>query len=305
MAFPVRVMPLFPYQTVHRLGRGIGWLCYWLLGKPRRIALANLDVAFRDSKTRGEKNRIARASFQSFGATMLGLFWTARLTPALSKTLVEFPDDSLQLVRDDLARGKGVIFVMMHYGDWEMVGLTMALHDLHITSVTKLMRNAALEQVFSRLRTRTGNNFVYGPHAMLRLRKALKHKDCIGLLIDQQVGPRSGGIWCDFFGLPVLTSSAIARLALHSGAAIVSSVAYPLPDGRTRIDCREIPYQLSGNDEADIQTISQQCLRACETIVRDRPEHWLWSYKRWKNRPCPERGLYPEYSRPFVSQHPA
>ena len=305
MAFPVRVMPLFPYQTVRRLGRGMGWLCYWLLGKQRRIALANLDVAFRETKSRGEKNRIARASFQSFGATMLGLFWTARLTPALGRTLVEFPDDGLQLVRDDLARGKGVIFIMMHYGDWEMVALTMALHDLRITGVTKLMRNAALEQVFSRLRARTGNNFVYGPHAMLRLRKALKHKDCIAMLIDQQVGPRSGGIWCDFFGLPVLTSSAIARLALHSGAAIVSSVAYPLPDGRTRIDCREIPYQLTGNDEADIQTISQQCLRACETIVRDQPEHWLWSYKRWKNRPCRERGLYPDYSRPLVSQHPA
>ena len=186
-----------------------------------------------------------------------------------------------------------------------MVGLTMALHDLHITGVSKLMRNDALEQVFSRLRTRTGNHFVYGPHAMLRLRKALKQKDCIGMLIDQQVGPGSGGIWCDFFGLPVLTSSAVARLALRSGAAIVSSVACPLPDGRTRINCREIPYQLTGNEEADIQAISQQCLRFCESVVRDRPEHWLWSYKRWKNRPCPERGLYPDYSRPLALQNPA
>jgi lauroyl/myristoyl acyltransferase len=68
---------------------------------------------------------------------------------------------------------------------------------------------------------------------------------------------------------------------------------------KTRIDCQEFPYQPSGNNQADIQTISQRCLDFCEAVIRDRPEHWLWSYERWKARPHSEQGRFPAYSRQY------
>jgi KDO2-lipid IV(A) lauroyltransferase len=295
----VWVIPFFPYQTVRHIGRCVGWLSYWFLGGQRRIALANLDVAFGDARTRSEKARIARASFQSFGATMLGLFWSVRLTRATAKQFVDVPDNSLQLLRDCLARGRGIIFVMMHYSDWELLGLTLGLHEIPITVVVKRMRNPVMERIFVRLRSQSGHHVVSGSHAMMRMLKTLRHAGSAALLIDQHVGVHSGGTWCDFFGLPVLTCSTVGQLELLSGAAIVTSVAHPLPDGRIRIDCQELLHQPSGNDQADIQTISQQCLEFCETVIRDHPEHWLWSYKRWKTRPHQELGRYPVYSRQF------
>ena len=293
------VIPFFPYRVVRRIGRSLGWLCYWLLGGQRRTALANLDVAFGDARTRSEKARIARASFQTFGAAMLGLFWSARLTPALTKQIVEVHDSSLQLIRDCMARGKGVIFIMMHYGDWELQGPAFGFREIPLTVIAKRMRNPALERIFVKLRSQWGHRVVAGPYAMLRVLKTLKRGGCAAILIDQHVGLRSGGTWCDFFGLPVLTNSTIGQLELRSGAAIVTSIAHPLPDGRIRIDCREFPYQPSGNDQADIQTISQQCLNFCEGVIRDHPEHWLWSYKRWKARPHSELGRFPAYSRQY------
>ena len=294
-------VPFLPYHAVRRVGRGIGWLSYWFLGRQRRIAVANLDVAFGDTKTRLQKKRIARASFQSFGATMLGLFWSARLTPALARQIVEVHDSSLRLIHDCLARGKGVIFIMMHYGDWELLGLALGFQEIPMTIVAKRMHNPALERIFVRLRSRSGNRIVAGRHAMIRVLKTLKHAGCAALLIDQHVGLRSGGTWCDFFGLPVLTCSTIGRLELLSGAAIVASIAHPLPGGKIRIDCQELPFRSSGNDQADIHTLSQRCLDLCENTIRGQPEHWLWSYKRWKARPYSELGRYPKYSRPFVA----
>jgi lauroyl/myristoyl acyltransferase len=269
------------------------------MGGQRRTALANLDVAFGGAKTRREKTCIARASFQSFGATMLGLFWSVRLTRAKANQIVDVPHDSLQLLHECAARGRGIIFVMMHYADWELLGLTLGLHEIPITVVTKRMRNPALERIFARLRSQSGHSVVNGSHAMYRMLKTLKHAGCAALLIDQHVGLGSGGTWCDFFGLPVLTCSTVGQLELLSGAAIVTSIAHPLPDGRIRIDCREFPYQPSGNDQADIQTISQHCLDFCEAVIRDHPEHWLWSYKRWKARPHSEQGRFPAYSRQY------
>lgn len=295
----LRVIPLFPYHAVRRIGRCLGWLSYWFLAGQRRIALANLDVAFGDARTRLEKARIARASFQSFGAAMLGLFWSARLTPALTQQLVELNGSSLQLIRDCTARGKGVIFIMMHYGDWELQGPAFGFHEVPLTIIAKRMRNPALERIFLKLRSQRGHRVVAGPFAMLNVLKTLKRGGCAAVLIDQHVGVRSGGTWCDFFGLPVLTNSTIGQLELRSGAAIVTSIAHPLPDGRIRIDCQELSYRPSGDDQADIQSISQQCLHFCETVIRKAPEHWLWSYKRWRARPHPELGRFPAYSRQY------
>jgi KDO2-lipid IV(A) lauroyltransferase len=293
------VVPVFPYRAVRRMGRCLGWLCFWVLGGQRRTALANLDVAFGDARTRPEKIRIARASFQSFGAAMVGLFWSGRLTPSLTRQIVDVPDTSLQLIRNSMARGKGVIFIMMHYGDWELQGPAFGFREIPLTVIAKRMRNPALERIFVKLRSQWGHRVVAGPYAMLRVLKTLKRGGCVAILIDQHVGARAGGTWCDFFGLPVLTNSTIGQLELRSGAAIVTSIAHPLPDGRIRIDCQEFSYQPSGNDQVDIQTISQRCLDFCEAVIRKDPEHWLWSYKRWRARPHTEQGRFPAYSRPY------
>jgi lauroyl/myristoyl acyltransferase len=293
-------LPFLPYHAARRAGRCLGWLGYWLLGKQRRVALANLDVAFGDTKTRLEKKLIARASLQSFGATMLGLFWSARLTPPLANQIVEMHDGSLQLLRGCLARGKGVILITMHYGDWELQMPAFGSREIPITVFTRQMRNPGLERIFVHLRSRWGHRVVGGPHAMLHVLKTLKRGGVVAMLIDQHVGIPFGGHWCDFFGLPVLTNSVIAQLQLRSGAAIVSSIAQPLPGGKTRIDCQELIHPSTGDAQADIKVISQRCLEFCETTIRNQPEHWLWSYKRWRVRPCPELGRYPEYSRPRV-----
>ena len=295
----IRFISLMPYRATRGMGHAIGWLGYWLLHQPRRVALANLNLAFGDTKTIREKTRIARASFQSFGAAILGLFWSRRLTPEAANRIVDVPDSSLDLFHGSQARGKGVIFIMMHYGDWELLGLTMGFHRIPLTILAKHMRNAALEGILTRLRSRSGHSVVSGRHAMIKILRTLKRGGSVALLIDQHVGQRRGGIWCNFFGLPVLTFSTVGRLALISGAAIVGAVAYPLPDGRTRVVYGpEIPCQRTGNDDTDIQAASQQCLQFCESVIRDQPEHWLWSYKRWKVRPGPEPGRYPAYSRP-------
>jgi KDO2-lipid IV(A) lauroyltransferase len=198
-----------------------------------------------------------------------------------------------------MARGKGVIFIMMHYGDWELQGPAFGFREIPLTVIAKRMRNPALERIFVRLRSQWGHRVVAGPYAMLRVLKTLKRGGCAAILIDQHVGLRAGGTWCDFFGLPVLTNSTIGQLELRSGAAIVTSIAHPLQDGRIRIDCHELSYRPSGDDTADVQTISQQCLSFCEAVIRDQPEHWLWSYKRWKARPHSELGRFPAYSRQY------
>jgi lauroyl/myristoyl acyltransferase len=160
------------------------------------------------------------------------------------------------------------------------------------------LRNPHLTHIFERLRGHGVNQVILQRHAMTKLLKTLKRGGCVALLIDLNALPSRGGIWLDFFGKPVFGFSGAAALAQHTGAAIMTAASYPLPDGRLRaVYGPEIACATTGDEEADVRLMSQQCLGYCEELIRRGPEHWLWFYRRWKFRPTEEFGDFPYYSR--------
>ena len=291
-------IPLLSRQAMLRVADGLGWLAFHLLRRERRVALTNLGIAFGGSKSTGEKKRIALSSFQNFARSFLGLFWAQQLDGAALEQWVEVDAESLRRVREIRDRGKGIVFVTLHYGEWELLGLATGWLEFPLTVVAEQTRNPHVERIFSRLRGHTGNRSILQRFAVTKLFKALKRGECVALLIDLNAPQGRGGVWLDFFGLPVFGNSSAAGLALRSGAAIVGTVAHPLPDGRVRIVYGpEITCSPTGAEEADIRAISHRCLGFCEEIIRQRPEFWLWLYRRWKLRPSAEQGRYPFYSR--------
>ena len=287
------VVQLFPRRVVQLTASGLGWLAYYLAPLLRRIALQNLDAAFGDSRSDLEKRRIARRSLQYFAATIAGLFWSPRLTPENYSRYIEIDAESLARLR-----GQGVIFATMHYGDWEILGLAGGYLGFPMTIVQEKMRNPALAKLLARLRSHSGHRLVSQELAVTRLFRALRNGGSTALLIDTNTNRRGGGIWLDFFGLPVFSSVAFAALALRSGAPLVFAYAQPLPGGRTRLVFKQTKdFRPTGDKEHDIRELSQHCLKLCEEVIRAAPEPWMWTYKLWSPRPTEERGRYPEYSR--------
>jgi lauroyl/myristoyl acyltransferase len=290
-------IPLLSRKALLRVANTLGRLACLIMHKERRVALTNLDIAFGPSKPAEEKKRIALSSFQNFARSFLGLFWAQRLDDAALEQWVEVDEESVRRTREILARGKGIVFLALHYGEWELLGLATGWLGFPLTVVAEQTRNPHLERIFGRLRGHTGNRSILQRFAVTKLFKALKRGECVALLIDLNAPQGRGGVWLDFFGLPVFNNSSAAGLALRSGAAILGTVAYPLPDGRVRIVYGpEITCLPTGDDEADIRAISHRCLGFCEEIIRQRPEFWLWLYRRWKFRPSPEQGGFPDYS---------
>jgi KDO2-lipid IV(A) lauroyltransferase len=288
------VVPLFPRRAVVRFGRALGGLAF--RGPARRISLENLDVAFGDTKSPAEKERIGRESLQSFVATVLALFWVRRLTPENFREFVEIDEMALAHAQAVLQRGKGLVFATLHYGDWELLGLAAPFLGMSLTIVQEAMRNRPLQDLFSRLRGVTGHRVIPQEFAATKLFRAIREGGGTALLIDLGSTWRGGGTWLEFFGLRAFSSPTFAALALRTGAPVLFAYAKPLPDGRVRlvygpeVECR--PGE-------DAQTLSQRALKLCEELIRQQPEPWLWSYKRWTPRPTEERGRYPAYSRPI------
>jgi Kdo2-lipid IVA lauroyltransferase/acyltransferase len=286
-------------RSIRRIGCVFGWLAYHLLASRRRVALANLDIAFGDRKTLAEKQQITRASFQNVAGTTLGLLWQPSLTDAQVRALVRVSPAQAAWVTEIRDRGRGILFLTLHFGDWEFLSWAAAAHGFPLTVIARPLHNPLLDEFIHAQRSQSGQRLVPAKQAATKLFKTLKQGGSVALLIDQQVGEAEGGIWVPFFGLPACTTPAVAALALRTGAAIVFITGRTGMDGMTDIEVGpEIPCHSTGNTTADIRLITQQCVAACEQIIRNAPEQWLWSHKRWKNAPPGVAVGYPFYANP-------
>jgi Kdo2-lipid IVA lauroyltransferase/acyltransferase len=291
-----RLLLLLPRPAVMWLGRCIGWGAYLLRRHDRQVARANLDLVLGDTRTPREKAGMARGAMQRLAMNVLGLLWAPRLTPQRIERLVDFGNQAECMRRADAA-GKGVIMLTSHYGDWEMLCLASAARGIPLMMVTEPPPNPLTGELIDRMRRATGNRTLPPRFAVLKLFRTLRAGERVGLMVDVNGRRGRGGVWVDFFGLPVFNGSAAAELALRTGAAVVFGTAHPLPGGRIRMAFRTVDFTPTGDHAADVQALSQKFADCCRDVMLEDPTPWLWTYKRWKRRPTEEQGKYPFYSR--------
>jgi len=290
------IIPPLPRPVVVRLSRWLGALGFRLSRRDRRLALANLDVAFGDRLSDAEKTAIARESFRTFALVVLDLFWFQMFSRARLARWVAF-DASM----DAYFPPGPTVAVTAHFGNWEVMGLATAARGAPPVSVAAPLNNPVVGRLLTRGRRGTGQAVV-GKHGAVRaLLRALRGGGKVALLIDQNTLPAEGGRFVEFFGLPVPMSAAAARLSRHTQSDILPAFCVPDEGGGYRA-CALPPYRPAGNDEREA---TQRLAALLEDVIRADPGHWLWMYKRWKYVP-PDgvRERYPFYAQPVDAPAP-
>jgi Kdo2-lipid IVA lauroyltransferase/acyltransferase len=280
-------------QTVRRLGESLGLAFYLVDRVHRRIALANLEVAF-PARTPAERRAIAKAMFKHFGRLLLELLKYASLPGEDKLARVEWEGE--ERVRLAYAQGKGILFCTGHFGYWEQQALAHALKFEPMAVMARPLDNPKLHDLLERIRTSNGNPVLYRRGAVRKALRLLADGRGVGILIDQHM-TSPDAIYVDFFGRPAATTSTLAALALRTGAPVVPLFAFPLPDGRYRM-LYEHPVEPPAEDSADaVREFTQRCTDVLEMHVRRHPELWLWMHRRWRDAPGADassaRGMFP------------
>ncbi|MFA5689692.1 MAG: lysophospholipid acyltransferase family protein [Kiritimatiellales bacterium] len=286
----IRLLPRRAILALAWTGGNIGVL---LDRRGRKIGLANLDVAFGDSKTTQEKKQILRQSFVTFVRTTLDVFWFGN-RPGKLRRYVEL-DDSMQI----LFQEKNQICITAHFGNWEVVGQSMAMKGFPFSSIAMPLKNPAVDRILVEQREITGQKIIQREGALRKLLGVLRAGGKTAFLVDQNTEVKDGGIWVTYFGLPVLSTPAPAALAAKTGSELITGFCIPLPRGKYRVYVADVRPAPENSDSATIQNITQKILTVIENEVRKAPHHWLWAYKRWKTvlRPedLPHYPFYAEY----------
>ena len=144
----------------------------------------------------------------------------------------------------------------------------------------------------------TGNAVIYRRGAIRRVLRALSENQAVAILIDQHI-QTADAVYVDFFNRPAATTSALAALALRTGAPVVPVFALPRPGGRFRM-VYEHPVDPPRADDPDaIREFTQRCTDVLEMYVRRYPDLWLWMHRRWRDvepRNANVGGMFPAAS---------
>ncbi len=281
-------------SVVLAIGSVIGRAFYRIDRSHRRLAMRNLRAAF-PLRSDAECRAIARGMFRHFGRLLTVFLKFSTMTPDEMLARVTFEGEDR--VRAAHAQGKGALLFTGHFGFWEINALVHAVALYPMSVLARPLDNPLLHRLLESTRMKTGNSVIYRRGAIRRVLRALEANEGVAVLIDQHI-QAVDAVYVDFFNRPAATTSALAALALRTGAPVVPVFALPLPHGRFRM-VYEHPVDPPPADDPDaIREFTQRCTDVLEMYVRRYPELWLWMHRRWRDEPKDDRigGMFPAAS---------
>jgi Kdo2-lipid IVA lauroyltransferase/acyltransferase len=286
----LKVLGALPRGLARGSAVAVASALYGMLPKLRRTAEFNLRLAFPEWDE-ARRRAVIRGMVRNLG-------WMAAEFARFPRYTRENIEDVLILdghenFLDGQRRGKGVLYLTGHIGAWELSSFAHALYGFPLHYMARPLDNARVDTLVNRYRCSSGNEPIFKNESARALLKILKEAGTVGILADQNTMPDEG-VFVDFFGKSACTTTGIARVALHTGAAVVPGYAYwDGSIGKYRLRF-EPPVELvrTGNTERDIFVNTQRFAKVIEEIICKYPEQWVWVHARWKTRPKGEAELY-------------
>lgn len=272
-----------PLSAGQRLGRVIGGVAARVPISRFRVSLDALRQVFGDRMAEGQLRRLNRQVVIHFGQMLFEVPHVFKLTRDNLSRYVVFQNEHHYLTA--ARRGKGVLFLTAHFGNWELMAAAFALRfPLNNAVIVRPIDFRPADLLVREIRTRFGTEIIPKKRSMRRVMQLLKEGGGVGVLLDQNVDWYDG-VFVPFLGRPACTNKGLALLALKTQAPVVPLFSVRGKDGRYRIIFEpEVPLSRTGDKIRDIEESTAAFNRVIEDYVRRDPDQWFWFHKRWKTK---------------------
>jgi len=265
------------------LGRQLGRVVFHLDREHQKVALHNLHIAFSQEKSEREIRDIARRTFQNLGMVAVEFFRipTMDVETFKKRVTVEGLEGALKL----LEKKRGVLLLLSHFGNWELMGMVSKVIDHPIMVIAKpVKKNRWVDQLITKVREKAGLEVIPPEKASRKVIRALSQNRVVGILIDQRA-KRSEGVWADFFGRKAPTTPGLAVLAMRTGAPILP--VFMIRNGYQKYhllikEALELVH--TGDVKKDVEVNTQLINHILESMIRRYPDQWFWVHRRWERK---------------------
>ncbi|HUL15531.1 MAG TPA: lysophospholipid acyltransferase family protein [Terriglobales bacterium] len=286
----LKFLGILPRPVARALATGFTRLLFLFLPKLRRTALFNLQLAFPEKDAKQRRDMV-RGMIRSLAWMAVEFARFPRYNKGNIKDVIVLDGQENFLAGQQ--RGKGVVFLTGHIGAWELSSFAYALYGFPHYYMARPLDHPLVDGLVNRYRGLSGNQPIFKNESARVMLKTMRDAGTIGILADQNT-MRDEGVFVEFFGKAACTTTGIARIALHTGAAVVPAYSYWDKEiGKYRLRFEpQLELIRTEDAERDIFENTRRFAKVLEGIIRKYPEQWVWVHARWKTRPKDEPPLY-------------
>lgn len=279
--FFVFLANILPFRVSQRLGKALGIFAYYFIPYRKKVALDNLRKAFPD-KSEGEIKQILKMTYVNFFIAIFEFMSFPKFKPEDFKKIVRV--ENLNYVYEALDKGRGLILMSGHFGNWELSAVVLGLEvGKPLNVIVKRQRNKFVDNEINKWRCWFGNKVIPMERAFRESLRILSEGGLVALLADQSAPKES--LYVNFLGRPASTFAGPALMSLRTGAPIVMGFTIRDRKYNYRIVVEKIDFTPSGNEDEDILKLTQIHTSLLEKYIHLYPDHWLWFHRRWKHTP--------------------
>lgn len=285
LTFCSLLIKIMPGAWIYGFAKGMANLGYFIARKQRKIAMETLDIAFGNEKSVEEKERIARDCFTFLAKGAIELLFLMDRPQTLKERVRIAGEENIKV---SLAKGKGVILVSAHFGNFPLLMARLSLAGYKVAGIMRPMRDEKVEKIFIEKRGRLGIKTVYSQPRQACVNESiriLRSNELLFIPIDQNFG--TGGVFVEFFGKKAATATGPVVLAQRTGASLLPCFIVRGKDDTQKI-IFEPPLDLEegSTDEETIRINIQRLTNIIESYIRKYPAEWGWIHRRWKSKPA-------------------
>lgn len=270
------LLSLLPWRVLYILSDGIYLLVYYIIGYRKEVVMNNLAIAFPE-KSDAERIAIAKKFYHNFVDSFIE---TIKLLTISEKTLRRRFSGNIEVLNGLYESGQNVQIVTGHYFSWEFANLGVSLDSKYPFVVVYMpLSNKIFDRMIYKLRSRFGSLLIPATDFRNNFHKYIRSQYALILVADQNPGGPEKAYWTPFFGKPAPFVRGPEKGARVNNAAIVYVHFYKVKRGYYRIDMELVTTDPKSYPDG---TLTKLLVNKIEASVKEIPDNYLWSHRRWK-----------------------
>jgi len=275
--FFLGILSLLPLPVLYLIADGVYILLYYVLGYRRKVVRMNLLNALPD-KSLAAIVQIERRFYRYLSSLIFEILKMNNISRAeIEKRFVFNNKEQMEAY---FKKGESVLICSAHYGNWEWgtLGIGLNFSAVHYP-IYKPLSNRIYDHWFQKMRSRFGNHLVPMRQTLRVLQTSKNSPSIFSFGNDQAPSKDESHYWTKFLHQESSVQLGIEKIAKKTNRPVFYLRTRVLKRGYYEVDC--VPLCLNPAEAAPFE-ITELHTRFLENVIREQPEYWLWSHKRWK-----------------------
>lgn len=280
VAFFLKIISLLPFWLLYLISDLLYFFLYYIFKYRRKVVQTNLANAFPE-KSQDERKGIEKRFYSFLADMMLESIKSISISPKELKKRYKF--ENLEVITKYLENGRSVIAVSGHYGNWEWGPLSIPSEFKNdVLVVYKPLSDKKFDFKINSIRSRFGAIMV---SMKMTLRKVAEYKNIPHVLVlvgDQTPTREESQYFTTFLNQPTAVFLGIEKIAIKANNPIIYFTIKRIKRGYYKSVVKPLVEFPKNTKEYEITNAHTLEL---ENLIREKPEYWLWSHRRWKFKP--------------------